>query len=254
MSSSLSISAIVTNKINDIILGLDTYVNYIFYTLALVNKNSYELPYYQHFINILFVFIVIIILYVIYRDYIFRRAGLKSRCSDIQDTLNINKVLDEPFTYNIYIVNKNYSDSILTNYSVCIRYDFVNEKTYIDFGKKEDLNELLFSEIVSKDNNISDSSVLSLGFSYFDLDELQQKYMQYTDNNSKIFYLDKSRMTSDNYIYVITSYDNKRITNDKSASDLLKFIKSYGYDNSKNLSPIYNLLYAIDNKKNSVII
>lgn len=254
MSSSLSIYTIVINKINDIILDLDTYVNYIYYTLALVNKNSYELPYYQHFINILFVFIVIIILYVIYRDYIFRRAGLKSRCSEIQDTLNINKVLDEPFNYNIYIVNKNYSDSILTNYSICMRYDFANEKTYIDYGKKEDLNELLFSEIVSKDNNISDSSVLSLGFSYFDLDELQQKYMQYTDNNSKIFYLDKSRMTSENYIYVITTYDNKRITNDKSAADLLKFIKSYGYDNSKNLSPIYNLLYAIDNKKNSVVI
>lgn len=254
MSNSLSISTILTNKISDIILSIDTYVNYIYYTLALVNKNSYELPYYQHFINILFIFIIIIIMYVIYRDYVFRKAGLKSRCSEIEDTININKALDEPFTYSIYIVKKNYSDKILTDYSLCLRYDFVNEKTFIDFGKNENLNELLFSETVSKDYNVSDSSVLSLGFSYFDLDELQQKYIQYTDNNNKIFFLDKTRMTSDNYIYVITRYDNKRIKNDKSASDLLKFIKSYGYDNSKNLSPIYNLLYAIDNKKNSVII
>lgn len=251
---SANISNIVNNKLIDIVVSIETQINYILYTLALVNKNSYELPYYQHFLNILFIFIVIIILYVIYRDYIFRGAGLKSRCSEIEDTLVINKALEYPFNYNIYIVRKNFSDNILTKYSLCIRYDFVNEKTVIDFGTKEHLNELLFSENVSTDSTISDSSVLSLGFSYFDLDELQQKYIRYTDNNNKIFYLDKTRMSSDNYLYIITRYDDKRIVGDESANKLLKFVKSYGYDNTKNLSPIYNLLYAVDNKKNSVII
>lgn len=251
---SANISNIVNNKLIEIVVSIETQINYIFYTLSLVNKNSYELPYYQHFLNILFIFIVIIILYVIYRDYIFRGAGLKSRCSEIEDTLAINKALDYPFNYNIYIVHKNFADSVLTKYSLCIRYDFVNEKTVIDFGRKEHLNELLFAENVSTDYNISDSSVLSLGFSYFDLDELQQKYIHYTDENNKIFYLDKTRMTSDNYLYIITRYDDKRIVGDESANKLLKFVKSYGYDNTKNLSPIYNLLYAIDNKKNSVII
>lgn len=251
---SANISNIVNNKLIEIVVSIETQINYIFYTLSLVNKNSYELPYYQHFLNILFIFIVIIILYVIYRDYIFRGAGLKSRCSEIEDTLAINKALDYPFNYNIYIVHKNFADSVLTKYSLCIRYDFVNEKTVIDFGRKEHLNELLFAENVSSNYNISDSSVLSLGFSYFDLDELQQKYINYTDENNKIFYLDKTRMTSDNYLYIITRYDDKRIVGDESANKLLKFVKSYGYDNTKNLSPIYNLLYAIDNKKNSVII
>lgn len=251
---SANISNIVNNKLIEIVVSIETKINYIFYTLSLVNKNSYELPYYQHFLNILFIFIVIIILYVIYRDYIFRGAGLKSRCSEIEDTLAINKALDYPFNYNIYIVHKNFADSVLTKYSLCIRYDFVNEKTVIDFGRKEHLNELLFAENVSSNYNISDSSVLSLGFSYFDLDELQQKYINYTDENNKIFYFDKTRMTSDNYLYIITRYDDKRIVGDESANKLLKFVKSYGYDNTKNLSPIYNLLYAIDNKKNSVII
>lgn len=251
---SANISNIVNNKLIEIVVSIETQINYIFYTLSLVNKNSYELPYYQHFLNILFIFIVIIILYVIYRDYIFRGAGLKSRCSEIEDTLAINKALDYPFNYNIYIVHKNFADSVLTKYSLCIRYDFVNEKTVIDFGRKEHLNELLFAENVSSNYNISDSSVLSLGFSYFDLDELQQKYINYTDENNKIFYFDKTRMTSDNYLYIITRYDDKRIVGDESANKLMKFVKSYGYDNTKNLSPIYNLLYAIDNKKNSVII
>jgi hypothetical protein len=254
MSSSSSISSIVNTKVNEVALSVETQVNYIFYTLALVNENSYKLPYYQHFINVLFVFIVIIILYVIYRDYIFRSAGLKSRCSEIEDTLEINRALEEPFKYNIYIVQKTFSDKILTNYSICIRYDFVNERTFVDFGSQDILNELLFTETVSDDYNISDSSVLSSGFSYFDLGELQQKYIQYTDNNSKLFFVDKAKMTGDNYLYVITGYDNKILTNDEAATKLLKFVKSYGYDNTVNLSPIYNLLYAIDHKKNSVLV
>ena len=254
MSGSLSISSIATNNINDMFLNMETQVNYMYYTLGLVNKNSYELPYYQHFINILFVFIVIIIFYVIYRDYVFRRADIKSRCSEIEDTLEINKALEQPFKYNIYIVNKNFSDDIINKYSICIRYDFINEKTFVDYGEQDKLNELLFSEALSENANVSDSSVVSIGFSYFDLEELQRKYMYYTDNNNKIFYIDKSKITSDSYMYIITGYDNKRIVNDESAIKLLKFIKNYGYDNTISLSPVYNILYAIDHKRNTTTI
>jgi hypothetical protein len=254
MSSSASISSIAYNKLNDIIINIETQIKYIYFTLALVNKNSYELPYYQHFINILFVFIVILVGFVIYRDYIFKRADMRSRCSDIQDTLEINNALDEPFKYNIYIVSKQNTDKILTNYSIRMRYDFVNEKTFIDFGKKDNISEILFTETVSNDYKNNDSSVLSSGFSYFDLDELQQKFIQYIDGDNKIYFIDKARVTSDNYLYVITREDNKKVLNDQSAIKLLNFIKSYGYDNSKSLSPIYNLLYAVDNKKNNVVI
>ena len=76
------------------------------------------------------------------------------------------------------------------------------------------------------------------------------------DTLGKTFYINKNVITDPKeYIFIITRYDNKIVRNDKQAYELLKFIKNAGFDRtSVNLSAIYNILYSIDNKKNSIAI
>ena len=74
------------------------------------------------------------------------------------------------------------------------------------------------------------------------------------DNNDKSFYINKKIITGENYMYIVAESDNKKILKDKYAKRLSRFIRKYGFDNSTELSPIYNILYALEHKKNSVTI
>ena len=49
--------------------------------------------------------------------------------------------------------------------------------------------------------------------------------------------------------YYITSSNDKKLTDDSSIQ-LANFVKKFGYNDSINLDPVYNILYAIESKKN----
>jgi hypothetical protein len=51
------------------------------------------------------------------------------------------------------------------------------------------------------------------------------------------------------YKYYITSSNDKKLTDDSSIQ-LANFVKKYGYNDNINLDPVYNILYAIESKKN----
>jgi hypothetical protein len=56
-------------------------------------------------------------------------------------------------------------------------------------------------------------------------------------------------MATKKYKYYITSSLDERLTDDNSIR-LANFIKRYGYNDNISIDPIYNILYAIESKKN----
>ena len=216
----------------------DNYIN----RLSSISDN--KISNYQIGINILFLIIIVIIFYILYRDYIYRIASKMTRCTDINDIIDFNiNDNDNSYIYNIYIIHVNNANNILKDYILKLEYNFVKEETKIFFGKNNIMSPLLFlpTDSVSKFSN---------AFSIFDLAEKKQKYIDYYNkDNEKTYNIDKKKLATKKYKFYITSNDDKRLT-DESSLLLANFIKKYGYNQNINLDPIYNILYAIENKRN----
>jgi len=216
----------------------DNYIN----KLSSISDN--KISNYQIGINILFLIIIVIILYILYRDYIYRIASKMTRCTDINDIVDFNiNDNDNSYIYNIYIVHINNSNNILKDYILKLEYNFVKEETKIIFGNNNIMSPVLFSptDSVSKFSN---------AFSIFDLAEKEQKYIDYYNrDNEKTYNIDKKKLATKKYKFFITSNNDKRLT-DENSLNLAHFVKKYSYNQNINLDPIYNILYAIENKRN----
>jgi len=209
------------------------------------------LSYYQIIINTLFIFIVIIITYVIYLDIVNRKSSKKNRCIEISNIYYANSKKTKPYFYNIYIVKDILKNSVLTEFSIRISYDFIKEKTEVIFGQNQ--NVKMLTTAYSQIENRKNIDPMVNAFTYFDLEKLKYDYIRYDDVEDGILYIDKNVITRNNFLFIITSDDNKFLKS-KEARQLVKFSKEYGYDNNKSVSPIYNILYAIDNHKNKDVI
>ena len=216
----------------------DNYIN----RLSSISDN--RISNYLFGINILFLIIMIIVLYILYRDYVYRIASKMTRCTDINDIIDFNiNDNDNSYIYIIYVVHINNTNNILKDYILRLEYNFVKEETKITFGKNNIMEPVLFSptDSISKFSN---------AFSIFDLAEKKQKYIDYYNkDNEKTYNIDKKKLATKKYKFYITSNDDKRLT-DESSLLLANFIKKYGYNQNINLDPIYNILYAIENKRN----
>jgi len=180
-----------------------------------------------------------------------RESSKKNRCVEISNIYDVNSKKTKPYFYNIYIVNDVFKNSVLTDFSICISYDFIKEKTEVIFGKNQNAKILTteYSQIENKKK--IDPKVNA--FAFFDLKTLEYDYIKYNDTEDGILYIDKNIITRTNYLFIITSYDDMFLKSNE-AKQLVKFSKEYGYDNTKSVSPIYNILYAIDNHKNKDVI
>jgi len=199
---------------------------------------------YQFFINILFLFIILGVLYVLYRDYIYRIASKMTRCTDITDIINLNiNENDNSYIYNIYIVHVNNSNNIIKDYILRFEYNFLTEETRITPGDYKHISHLLFSttDSISKMKN---------AFYIFDLEEKKKKFVDYYNtDNRKVFFFDKKKMATKKYKYYITANTDEKLIDEHSIR-LANFIKKYAYDDNINIDPLYNILYAIESKKN----
>ena len=216
----------------------DNYIN----RLSSISDN--RISNYLFGINILFLIIMIIVLYILYRDYVYRIASKMTRCTDINDIIDFNiNDNDNSYIYIIYVVHINNTNNILKDYILRLEYNFVKEETKITFGKNNIMAPVLFSptDSISKFSN---------AFSIFDLAEKKQKYIDYYNkDNEKTYNIDKKKLATKKYKFYITSNDDNRLT-DESSLQLAYFVKKYGYNQNINLDPIYNILYAIENKRN----
>jgi hypothetical protein len=195
-------------------------------------------------INILFLFIIFGVLYVLYRDYIYRIASKMTRCTDITDIINLNiNENDNSYIYNIYIVHVNNSNNITKDYIMKFEYNFLTEETRIFTGDHKVVSPLLFSP----PDNISK---MKKAFYIFDLEEKKQKFVDYYDTDTrKVFFFDKKKMATKKYKYYITANTDEKLS-DEHSMRLANFVKKYAYDDSINIDPLYNILYAIESKKN----
>lgn len=218
----------------------ENYINEIsFMTENNILKNKYLVA-----INILFLFIIGFIFYVLYCDYIYRIASKMTRCTDISNIIDFNmNDNDNSYTYKIYVVHINNTNNITKDYILKLEYNFMKEETNIFLGEQNIISPVLFSpnDTITKISN---------AFAVFDLAEKKKKFVEYYNrDNEKTYCIDKKKLATTKYKYYITSMNNETLADD-SAVKLVKFVKKYGYNDTTKLDPIYNILYAIENKKN----
>jgi len=228
----------ITNLFNTIERTSNEYID------ELSSITDVKISNYQIFINILFIFIIGIIIYILYRDYIYRIASKMTRCTDINDIININlDTNDNSYIYNIYIVHVNNTNNIIKDFVLKLEYNFLTEETNIIYGENKIIAPVLFSP----NDNISK---ISNAFYIFDLTEKKKKFVDYYDTeNNNVYFFDKKKLATKQYKYYITSSNDKKLI-DESSIQLANFVKKYGYNDNINLDPVYNILYAIESKKN----
>ena len=232
----------IINDIKTLFKNIDD--NSIEYINELFVITDIKFTYYQVFINILFLIIIFGTLYILYRDYIYRIVNKMARCTDINDIVNVNiDNNNNTYIYNIYIVNANNTKNILKDFVLKLEYNFLSEETTFILGEYNNIYPLLFS---SNDN----IGKMSNAFYIFDLQDKKKKYIDYYDKEKQlIYYIDKKKIANKNYKYFITSNTDEKLT-DNSSIKLAYFVRKFGYNDNINLDPIYNILYAIENKKN----
>jgi hypothetical protein len=235
----------INNIVNDIqvlIEGVDNASNE--YLLELTEITDTKISNYQILIAILFLLIICGTFYVLYRDYIYRIADKMTRCTDINDIINLNiNDNDNSYIYNIYIAHVNNTNNVAKEFVIKFEYNFIAEQTNITFGQHSILSPVLFAP----SDNISK---MSNAFYVFDLAEKKKRYVDYYDkDNNKVYFIDRKKLATKKYKYYITSSLDEKLS-DKNSILLAQFIKKYGYNDNINLDPIYNILYAIESKKN----
>jgi hypothetical protein len=167
-----------------------------------------------------------------------------TRCTDINDIINLNiNDNDNSYIYNIYIAHVNNTNNVAKEFLLKFEYNFIAEQTTITFGQHRILSPVLFAP----SDNISK---MSNAFYVFDLAEKKKRYVDYYDkDNNKVYFIDRKKIATKKYKYYITSSLDEKLS-DKNSIMLAQFIKKYGYNDNINLDPIYNILYAIESKKN----
>jgi len=234
----------ITNDIRTLFLNIDD--SSIEYINELALLQGIKISNYQIFINIFFLLIIFGTFYILYRDYIYRIASKMTRCADIGDIVNLNiDINDDTYIYNIYIVHVNNSKNILKDFIIKLEYNFIEEKTNIIYGEYKNILPVLFSSTNKNINKISN------GFYIFDLEGKDKKYISYYDKDDRenIYYFDRSKLINKKYKYFVTSNNDKKLT-DNNSLQLAYFVRRFSYNDNISLDPIYNILYAIENKKN----
>jgi len=219
---------------------LEANAQYVFYTLSLVKSTTFSLSSYQHMLNMLFIIIMLIIIYILYRDIIFRDASNLKRCRNIIDNIAVNENYDKKFYYKIYVVNKKETKDILKNYIFRIEYDF-------------EINKTTFK--VNNINNNFTTTDIENAFHYFDLLELDSKYLTHSQDDKTVFYINKKIITNGEYKFIPVSSDDSKIFNDVFSKKLAYFTKKYGFDRfDTDLYPVFDIINAVEYKKNNIVI
>lgn len=213
------------------------------YTDELFQITDVKISYYQIFINILFLLIIFGTLYVLYRDYIYRIVNKATRCTDINDIVNFNmEVNNDSYIYNIYIVHANNAKNVLKEFVLKLEYNFLAEETKIIIGEYKNIQHVLYLS--------TDNGKIGKAFYIFDLEEKKKRYIDYYDKEkNEVYYFDKKKIVNKKYKFFVTSNTDEKLT-DNSSIQLAYFVRNFSYNENINLDPIYNILYAIENKKN----
>ena len=96
--------------------------------------NETKTNYNEVLFSFIFIAIISIISIVLYWDNIYTDAKKLSKCGKIINTIENNNRMKKPFIYNIIIINNDLIDTTTSKYILKITYDFMKNKTVIDYG------------------------------------------------------------------------------------------------------------------------
>lgn len=224
--------------------------NVIYHGLKFVHENTEALIYYMQeiyevqytwqelFLNIFFILLLFIIVFIMYWDHVYRSSSKASRCTKIREIIDDNEKADYPYIYNVYIVHEENASEVLDKYVIKLEYNFFKKTTKITYGNRE-----FYIDAVLE---LNDDMDIKKAFTFFDLDDMRYKTVEKTDNDDGIVRLDNTVITTKKYKYIVMTPTFK-VMNDQASYDLAKFVRQYGRDmNMTKLYPIYNILNAVD--------
>ena len=96
--------------------------------------NNTSTNYNEVIFSFIFIFIISIISIVLYWDNIYTDSKKLSKCGKLINIIEENNKKKKPFVYNIIIINNDLINTSTSHYVLKITYDFIKNKTVVDFG------------------------------------------------------------------------------------------------------------------------
>ena len=193
--------------------------------------NETKTNYNEVLFSFIFIAIISIISIVLYWDNIYTDAKKLSKCGKIINTIENNNRMKKPFIYNIIIINNDLIDTTTSKYILKITYDFMKNKTVIDYGT-DDGNYGDGDEIIEAQKE--------LVFYYFNLRTMKSE---------KIANIYATVLNEDRFKYILVDDNNNKLPHDETAQDLIKFTKIYSKNENYNINIINDIFYAKNNRE-----
>ncbi len=193
--------------------------------------NETKTNYNEVLFSFIFIAIISIISIVLYWDNIYTDAKKLSKCGKIINTIENNNRMKKPFIYNIIIINNDLIDTTTSKYILKITYDFMKNKTVIDYGT-DDGNYGDGDEIIEAQKE--------LVFYYFNLRTMKSE---------KIANIDATVLNESRFKYILVDDNNNKLPHDETAQDLIKFTKIYSKNENYNINIINDIFYAKNNRE-----
>lgn len=96
--------------------------------------NNTSANYNEVIFSFIFISIISILSIVLYWDNIYTDSKKLSKCSKLINIIEENNKKKKPFVYNIIVMNNDLINTSTSHYVLKITYDFIKNKTIVDFG------------------------------------------------------------------------------------------------------------------------
>jgi len=208
---------------------------------------SVDINYYNIFLNIFFLSIIMIILIIFFWDNIYKLSKKKSKCNEILNIIRENEIIEKPYIYSVIIINNDVIDATYSNYILKIIYDFKNMKTRYEYGNDNGKENDIFNNDIIKGNNLVDAKN---SFKNRKNPEYQMNYFDLrTMKNEKIDGINIKVLNSAKYKYVNVDENNDKVKNNSSSFSLLVFTKKYSENGNYNKSIIDDIIFSKNNRE-----
>jgi len=249
----------------------------------LMEVYSTDVNYYNIFLNIIFLSIIIIIFIIFFWDNIYKISKEKSKCNEILNIIRENENIEKPYIYSFIIINNDVINSTYKNYILKITYDFNNMKTIYEYGNDDgkindifnnininDDKDMLIKELEVKNNekNLSSCTTDNCEIEKEKLNnsksilnkrkkellkniknkEYQLNYFDLRTMKNRIIYgINIKVLNSAKYKYVYVNEENNKVKNNKTTFALLLFTKKYSETGNFNTSIMNDIIFSKNN-------
>jgi hypothetical protein len=251
--------------------------------------NNTSANYNEVIFSFIYISIISILSIVLYWDNIYTDSKKLSKCGTLINIIEDNNKKKNPFVYNIIIINNDLINTSTSHYVLKLTYDFIKNKTTVDFGtdkgtyedgvlsfKKPDYVSLLKTynynlEQIKKelkdmpdddDKTKKEKDKETIERNIKELERLRDNSIKdnaffylnlKTMKSEKIENIDPDIINTETYKYLLVDEYNKKISYDKTSKELIKFIKNYSNNEFYNINVINDIIYAKNNRNKLLI-